>query len=304
MAPPPDLLPPPPKRHRSDDPPTAANDSPLLAVDGVTTSSSESSSQINHTPVLDIRPIREVPFLPASWQPVIGPNKKESPVVVFAHGGGAPSTSIWMLKWKELIREALNAAEVVTFDYPYVLAKRKTPPKAEKLVEHHLEIVKDVCAKYPGHPLVLMGKSLGSRVSCMISGADGINVSAIVCFGYPLKGTHGELRDKDLLQLQTPTLFVQVIIDYFLSFFSTNFNNCTIIQLFQLQGSNDCHCPLETLESVRRKMRCENEVYVINGGDHSFQIGKKVLESSGMSQDQAERNAANVVAHFVGRSIC
>lgn len=41
--------------------------------------------------------------------------------------------------------------------------KRKAPPKAEKLVEHHTCIVRDAMAKHPGHPLVLMGKSMGSR---------------------------------------------------------------------------------------------------------------------------------------------
>jgi hypothetical protein len=44
-----------------------------------------------------------------------------------------------------------------------ISAKRKAPPKAEKLVDHHLKTVKDAVAKHPGHPLVLMGKSLGSR---------------------------------------------------------------------------------------------------------------------------------------------
>lgn len=41
--------------------------------------------------------------------------------------------------------------------------KRKAPPKAEKLVEFHSEIVRKTMAKYPGHPLILVGKSMGSR---------------------------------------------------------------------------------------------------------------------------------------------
>lgn len=41
--------------------------------------------------------------------------------------------------------------------------KRRAPPKAEKLVEFHLDIVKKTAAKYPGHPLILVGKSMGSR---------------------------------------------------------------------------------------------------------------------------------------------
>lgn len=41
--------------------------------------------------------------------------------------------------------------------------KRKAPPKAEKLVEFHTDVVKGAVAKFPGHPLILAGKSMGSR---------------------------------------------------------------------------------------------------------------------------------------------
>lgn len=41
--------------------------------------------------------------------------------------------------------------------------KRKAPPKAEKLVEFHLDVVKKAIAKHPDHPLILAGKSMGSR---------------------------------------------------------------------------------------------------------------------------------------------
>ncbi|GFP84352.1 hypothetical protein PHJA_000578900 [Phtheirospermum japonicum] len=63
-----------------------------------------------------------------------------------------------------MLAEALNAIEVVTFDYPYITGKKRwAPPNAEKLVDYHCEIVKKTMANYPGHPLVLAGKSMGSR---------------------------------------------------------------------------------------------------------------------------------------------
>ncbi|KMT11934.1 hypothetical protein BVRB_5g098980 [Beta vulgaris subsp. vulgaris] len=111
-----------------------------------------------------------------------------SPLVVFAHGAGAPSTSDWMIRWKEMLGEALHAVEVVTFDYPYLAGgKKRAPPKAEKLVEFHADMVKKAVAEYPGHPLILAGKSMGSRVSCMVASQKNISASAIVCLGYPLK---------------------------------------------------------------------------------------------------------------------
>ena len=41
--------------------------------------------------------------------------------------------------------------------------KKRAPPKAKKLVEFHKDIVRNTVAKYPGHPLILAGKSMGSR---------------------------------------------------------------------------------------------------------------------------------------------
>lgn len=41
--------------------------------------------------------------------------------------------------------------------------KKGAPPKAEKLVEFHSDIVKKTVAKYPEHPVILVGKSMGSR---------------------------------------------------------------------------------------------------------------------------------------------
>lgn len=48
-----------------------------------------------------------------------------SPVVIFAHGAGAPSSSDWMIRWKEMLKKTLEAVEVVTFDYPYLADGKK-----------------------------------------------------------------------------------------------------------------------------------------------------------------------------------
>ncbi|KAL8064019.1 hypothetical protein ABFX02_01G064500 [Erythranthe guttata] len=200
--------------------------------------------------------------------------KMESPVVVLAHGAGAPSSSDWMVRWKAMLAKALNAVEVVTFDYPYIAGgKRRAPPKAEKLVDFHCDLVRKTVAKYPGHPLVLAGKSMGSRVSCMVAGEEDVSASAIVCLGYPLKGVNGAVRDETLLQLSAPVMFVQ--------------------------GSKDGLCPLEKLEAVRKKMNATNELHVIEGGDHSFKIGKKHLQSTGTNQEEAEDQAVQAIATFV-----
>ncbi|GJR07619.1 KAT8 regulatory NSL complex subunit 3 [Tanacetum coccineum] len=199
-----------------------------------------------------------------------------SPVVVFAHGAGAPSSSDWMIRWKNLLADALHAVEVVTFDYPYI-SERKPPPKAEKLVEFHSGIVKEIANKYPQHPLILVGKSMGSRVSCMVAAEDGIEASAVVCLGYPLKGTKGAIRDALLLQLEVPTMFVQ--------------------------GTKDGLCPLASLEMVIKKMKAKTSLHIVENGDHSFKIAKKNLELSGITHEEAEQSAVQAIAMFVSHII-
>ncbi|XP_056687102.1 uncharacterized protein [Spinacia oleracea] len=90
--------------------------------------------------------------------------KNLSPLVVFAHGAGAPSSSDWMIRWKEMLGKALQAVEVVTFDYPYLACGKKgVPPKAERLVDFHADVVRKAVDRYPDHPLILAGKSMGAR---------------------------------------------------------------------------------------------------------------------------------------------
>ena len=69
-----------------------------------------------------------------------------------------------------------------------------------------------------------------------------------------------------------------------------------------IQDSKDGLYPLDKLEATRKKMKCINELHVMDGGDHSFKIGKKFQESIGSNQDEAERKAVEEIAEFVSRS--
>ncbi|XP_073131792.1 uncharacterized protein [Henckelia pumila] len=205
---------------------------------------------------------------------------EKAPVIVFAHGAGAPSSSDWMIRWKDMLAEALNAVEVVTFDYPYFSGgKKRSPPKAEKLVDFHCDVVKKATSKYPGHPLILAGKSMGSRVSCMVAGESGISASAIICLGYPLKvGRFFRVQARMARYEMIPF--------------------CNLPSLLCL-CSKDGLCPLDKLETVMKKMKCVNTLHVIDGGDHSFKIGKKYLQSVGSNQEEKENKAVEAIATFV-----
>jgi predicted alpha/beta-hydrolase family hydrolase len=178
-----------------------------------------------------------------------------------------------MRRFAELLSEL---GPVRSFDYPYMRAaasggRRKAPDKLEHLIEahrHELEAVRAAAA--PGDPVVLAGKSMGSRVGCHL--ALEAEVSGLICFGYPLRGQNGKLRDQVLLALRTPVLFVQ--------------------------GTRDSLCPLDELERVRQRMTAPSELFVVEGGDHSLEVTKAALKQRGTTQAEVEHAISSVVRRF------
>jgi predicted alpha/beta-hydrolase family hydrolase len=105
-------------------------------------------------------------------------------LILFAHGAGAPSSSAWMQLWA---RKLGDLGEVVPFDYPYMVAGRKMPDRQPVLVAAHAAAL-DGARERLGRdrPVVLAGKSMGSRMGCHLAverAAAGDPVAALVCFG-------------------------------------------------------------------------------------------------------------------------
>lgn len=158
------------------------------------------------------------------------------------------------------------------FDYPYMLAGRHLPDRLPQLIAAHQKVLEQVSAQHPGK-LVLVGKSMGSRVSCHV--ANDPRVSAVVCFGYPLLagGKVGKSRDAVLKELQRPALF--------------------------LQGTRDPLCPLDLLEAVRAEIRAPTGLHVVESGDHSLQASKAWLKQNGSSQEAVETRILGAVEQFL-----
>jgi uncharacterized protein len=196
-----------------------------------------------------------------------------SPIILFAHGAGAPSASGWMRAWA---RRLAALGEVVTFDYPYMKAKRKSPDKQPVLVAAHAAALDEARARHGGdRPVVLAGKSMGSRMGCHLAVERG-GVAALLCFGYPLRsGATGALRDQVLLDLRTPILF--------------------------LQGSKDPLGPLADLAKVRERMSAPNELHVVDGGNHSLEVGVRDLKAAGRSQEEVDQEVLAAVKGFLAR---
>ncbi len=188
---------------------------------------------------------------------------------LFAHGAGAPSSHPWMQEWTERLR---TLGVVETFDYPYMQGKQRAPDPQPVLIRAHLNAIEEAVARHPEHELILIGKSMGSRIGC--HAALERPVSKLICLGYPLvaPGNSGKVRDQVLLELETPILFVQ--------------------------GTRDPLCPLELLASVRQKMKTRSKLFVVDAGDHSLQATKTQLKQAGEDQAAVDARILHVIAHF------
>lgn len=191
------------------------------------------------------------------------------PLFLFAPGAGAPSTHAWMQRWRGYLAEI---GEVVLFDYPYMLEGRKRPDFLPQLIAAHREALANA-RKRSGNPFViLVGKSMGSRIGCHVANDE--PVAGLVCLGYPLcaAGDVTRLRDKVLKELRTPILFVQ--------------------------GTRDSLCPLDLLRQVQSEMVAPTMLHVVDGGDHSLAVAKRVVKEKGDTQEEVDRRILNAVREF------
>jgi uncharacterized protein len=190
---------------------------------------------------------------------------------LLAPGAGAPCSSSWMLRWARLLGAI---GPVRAFDYSYMAERRKRPDPLPRLIAAHRSALKRLRDSSRG-PVVLIGKSMGSRVGCHVALEE--EVPALVCLGYPLcaGGDPAKLRDQVLREIRTPVLFVQ--------------------------GTRDPLCPLPLLDTVRAEMSAVNEVLVVNGGDHSLLLTKNQLRASNQTQEEVDQYILERIRSFVAR---
>jgi uncharacterized protein len=191
-------------------------------------------------------------------------------LILLAPGAGAPSSHPWMQNWKRRLSEI---GDVETLDYAYMREGRKRPDPLPKLIAAHREALSDTRKRHPVESTVLIGKSMGGRVGCHLSLEE--KVDGLVCLGYPLcaMSDRSKLRDEVLRALTTPILFVQ--------------------------GTRDSLCPLELLGPVRSEMKAPNFLHVVEGGDHSLRVPKRLLEVSGQTQEDIDRQILRAIVGFV-----
>lgn len=188
---------------------------------------------------------------------------------LLAPGAGAPCSHPRMQEFARLLKPIGNVA---TVDYPYMKAGRKRPDPLPKLIDAHRQALHSLAGQQSG-PILLAGKSMGGRVGCHLALKE--KVAGLICFGYPLCGIgdRGKLRDKVLLDLRTPILFVQ--------------------------GTRDKLCPLELLGDVRGRMAAPSRLHVVDGGDHSLLVSKTELNRRGQTPANVDDAIAEAVGSFL-----
>ena len=195
------------------------------------------------------------------------------PLIVFAPGAGAPSSSPWMVDWAARLAEL---GDVWPFDYFYQEAGRRAPDRLPKLISAHREAIAAARAAHPQQPLLLAGKSMGGRIGCHVSlELKDERVAGLVCFGYPLKppGKDRPPRDEVLLALSAPILFVQ--------------------------GTRDPFSRDGSLHAVLPRMTTRRFLHEVPGGGHSLTLSKSLMKQTGDTQKAADAAALAAVARFV-----
>lgn len=195
-----------------------------------------------------------------------GPSEATN-VAVLAPGAGGGMESRFMCALAAGIASA--GVRVCRFNFAYVEQGRRSPDRAPVLEDTYRAVVAHVQERHRG-PLVLGGKSMGGRIGSHLV-ASGQQADGLFFLGYPLHppGRPDRMRDAHLYSIGVPMLFVE--------------------------GTRDPFCPLETLASVRARLRAENELVVIEDGNHSLEVRK----SSGRTTPEAWAEASNAVSGWL-----
>lgn len=138
--------------------------------------------------------------------------------LLLAHGAGAPMTSPFLEKMASLLVD--RGIGVTRFEFSYMAmrridAKRRPPPKADKLVDEFRSAMAALSSLAAARniPLLIGGKSMGGRVATMA--ADALfaeqKIHGAVVLGYPFHppGKPENPRIAHLQSMAAPLLIIQ-----------------------------------------------------------------------------------------------
>lgn len=189
--------------------------------------------------------------------------------VALAHGAGAGMHHGFMRFFHEGL--ASRGVLCVTFNFPYMERGRKVPDRAGKLEDTFQTIVEALGEYGLGCDRVfLAGKSMGGRIASHLAARES-RVPGLILLGYPLHppGKPERLRDDHFSAIRCPALF--------------------------LQGTRDALCDLDLLRGSLCHFGGPADLYVVDGGDHSFRVPR----SSGKTSPEVLQEVLEVLLAWV-----
>lgn len=194
---------------------------------------------------------------------------KPKALIILAHGAGAGMEHPFMEKLTVALKK--NDLAVLRFQFPYMEQGKKRPDSpgiAQKTIEEVFEKAKSI---YPSIPVFVSGKSYGGRMASHFAAKlKPSGLSGLIFFGFPLHapGKPSVERAAHLKGVNVPMLF--------------------------LQGTRDSLAKIDFIEEVVHPLK-NTTLHIIEGGDHSFKIPKKVDKG----YNEVIEDIADVTANWI-----
>jgi uncharacterized protein len=187
---------------------------------------------------------------------LIKPNDARA-LLALAHGAGAGMRHRFMEE--VAVKLAAHGVATLRYQFPY-MEKRVKRPDTEPVLTDTVRSAIATAKKQAGDlPLFAGGKSMGGRMTSLAAAKTPLDgVRGLIYFGFPLHaaGRPSAERGQHLTDIKIPMLF--------------------------LQGGRDALADLKLLKPLCKKVGNHAELFIVDGGDHSFHV----LKSTGRSDDQ------------------
>ena len=191
--------------------------------------------------------------------------------LILGHGAGAGQTSGFMVDFAHAL--AIRGIDIVTFNFLYIEQGRRLPDPTARLEDCYRAVIEAVFnrGELRDNRLAIGGKSMGGRIASQVAARAVGDLLGLVLLGYPLHppGRPDRLRTDHLPEIRAPMLFIQ--------------------------GSHDAFGTPDELRPIINQLHPPAELYVVEGGDHSFTVPKK----SGIKQQDVYRKIQDHIATWL-----
>jgi predicted alpha/beta-hydrolase family hydrolase len=199
------------------------------------------------------------------------PEHEASVTLILAPGAGAGQKSAFIVSFASGM--AARGIDTVTFDFLYREEGRRLPDPNDRLEACWRAVIAAIRPHQAigSGALAIGGKSMGGRIASQVAASGIGDLAGLVFLGYPLHppGRPDRLRARHLSDITAPMLFVQ--------------------------GSRDAFGTPDELRPIITPLNAKTDLYVVEGGDHSFKVPKR----SGVSPEDVGRTIQDHVSEWL-----